>query len=1432
LPGILPSFSLSSAHGDQVFITTADAFGNPTGFRGGMNFGAAENGVSFGRYETSVGVDFPALSQLTFGTAVQAGDPTNQITVFRTGRGAANAYPKVGPVVINEIHYHPPDVGTNDNSVDEYIELLNIAGAPVTLFDAGFQTNTWRLRDAVDFDFPTNVTLPAGGFLLVVNFNPATDAAQSNAFRSKFSVPGNIPIFGPYGGKLNNDDDNIELYKPDVPQAPGTSDPGFVPFVLVDRVHYSDSAPWASAADGNTNGVGVSLQRVVASNYGNDPVNWIAGNPTAGAANGPALLTPPSISVQPLSRLVMPGTNVTFTVTATGSAALRYQWRFNGNVIARATNSSLTVTNVQLASAGKYTVLVNNTVGAAGSSPAILTVQAPPVITSQPLSRTVAAGATVTFSVGASGTAPLSFQWMKDGTNISGATNPSLTISNVQSANEGNYTVTVSNLISSATSQPANLSISAAPAIVTGPQGTNVFVGANVTLSVLASGSPPLRYQWRLNNSPIPNATNSTLTLTNVTTGNSGNYTVLVTNAVGGAIGGPATVNVTVPPSVTITATDANASEPGANTGAFRLSRSGNTSQPLTVNFTVSGSASNGVDYSLLTSPVTIPAGASLLAILVTPIDDVVLEGNETVVLSLAPGPDYIVSGSGSATVTIFDNDNQAPTVSLTDPPDGSFYTAPVNLPLTASAMDTDGTVAKIEFFYRGTNKIGEVIGSAGTFVWTNAVPGTNVLTAVATDNLGSTGVSAPVTIIINGLPTVSISSPANNATFATPANITINANANDADGSVTQVEFYEGANLIGVSTTPTANAARADYLFQNTLASSAGVAPPLQNLGANGFNTAIVDGTSRTVLNFAQNDGLSLSPTSGVVSSNVYSVVVLFSFNTISSFRRILDFKNASSDNGLYVFNGTLDFFPVASASGPPIGSNTFVQVAMTRDSFGNAACYVNGVQQIAFVDTNNHATLDANNVLRFFRDDGTEASAGSVARIRLFDFALSASQVAGLDRLPGSNQGANFYSIVWSNVTVGSYTLTAVATDNRGATMVSAPVTVNVVVPPPGFSDFFANRSLLTGFTNFITGSNAGATNEVGEPNHFATSPGGRRSVWLSWIAPASGTATMDTFGSAFDTVLAVYTNNPPGSPTVANLVRVTSNDDDSASGTLQSKVQFAAIAGVTYQIAVDGYSYAANNFGNISFHMNLPNPLPVITTQPASQTVNAGVNVTFSVVASGPAPISYQWRFNNVNLAGATSASYLVANAQSTNAGSYAVVVSNNSGSVTSAVATLTVRVRPVITAQPASRIVNPGDSVTFSVTATGTAPLGYQWRYNGGVISGATASSYVLNNAQPTNAGNYTVSVANTVGSTNSDVAVLMVRPRLISMSATNGASRFTLLGTPGLNYAIEASSYLTNWTTLTNMSNVAPQTPFTDPIPPGTSNRFYRVRLFP
>src|ERR1019366_5068480 len=145
------------------------------------------------------------------------------------------------------------------------------------------------------------------------------------------------------------------------------------------------------------------------------------------------------------------------------------------------------------------------------------------------------------------------------------------------------------------------------------------------------------------------------------------------------------------------------------------------------------------------------------------------------------------------------------------------------------------------------------------------------------------------------------------------------------------------------------------------------------------------------------------------------------------------------------------------------------------------------------------------------------------------------------------------------------------------------------------------------------------------------------------------------------------------------------------------------------------------------------------PGITTQPQSLTVTQGQSASFSVVASGTAPLSYQWSLNGTALSGATSSTLTLTNVPTTYAGSYAVVVTNVAGSVTSAVATLTVLVPPGITTQPQSLTVTQGQSASFSVVASGTAPLSYQWSLNGTDLPGATSSTLTLNNVQPTDAG---------------------------------------------------------------------------------------------
>ena len=256
---------------------------------------------------------------------------------------------------------------------EEYIELRNLTASSVPLFDTLFPTNTWSVKNAVDFRFATNTTIATNGYLLLVAFDPATNALALASFRTKYSVSASVPIYGPFNKRLGNSGDSVELYRPDTVQMPPHPDAGFVPQILVDRVQYGFAPPWSTNADGG----GASLQRRVGVEYGNDPVNWEGKAPTAGIANGPETGTIPMITAPPASQTVDPGSNVVLTMTVTGTPPFAYQWRLDGINIAGATNATLNIACSQRASAGVYTVIVANGAGSVTSAPATLAVNPP-----------------------------------------------------------------------------------------------------------------------------------------------------------------------------------------------------------------------------------------------------------------------------------------------------------------------------------------------------------------------------------------------------------------------------------------------------------------------------------------------------------------------------------------------------------------------------------------------------------------------------------------------------------------------------------------------------------------------------------------------------------------------------------------------------------------------------------------------------------------------------------------------------------------------------------------------------------------------------------------------------------------------------------------------------------------------------------------------
>ncbi len=172
------------------------------------------------------------------------------------------------------------------------------------------------------------------------------------------------------------------------------------------------------------------------------------------------------------------------------------------------------------------------------------------------------------------------------------------------------------------------------------------------------------------------------------------------------------------------------------------------------------------------------------------------------------------------------------------------------------------------------------------------------------------------------------------------------------------------------------------------------------------------------------------------------------------------------------------------------------------------------------------------------------------------------------------------------------------------------------------------------------------------------------------------------------------------------------------------------------------------------------------PTIATQPTNQSVTAGQTATFSVMAAGTEPLTYQWQKGAALIGGATSASYTTPVTATSDSGStFSVVVSNSAGKITSNAATLTVNAAPVapsITQQPSNQSVTAGQTATFSVTAAGTTPLAYQWQQGTTAISGATSASYTTPATTTSNNGaQFSVVVSNPQGKATSNAATLTV-----------------------------------------------------------------------
>ncbi|MET3139509.1 RHS repeat-associated protein [Undibacterium sp. GrIS 1.2] len=376
-----------------------------------------------------------------------------------------------------------------------------------------------------------------------------------------------------------------------------------------------------------------------------------------------------------------------------------------------------------------------------------------------------------------------------------------------------------------------------------------------------------------------------------------------------------------------------------------------------------------------------------------------------------------------------------APVVSITAPVANSKYASPSNITITANASNVAGaTISKVDF-YQGTTLLGSKTAAPYSYTWSSATTGSYSLTAKATNSLNQVTTSSAVAIIVNNPPTVSLTAPASNTSMAGKATVTLSANASDADGSIAKVDFYQGTTLLNSATSAPysyswANVVPGTYTLTAKATDNLGgvtTSSPVTLTVTNPLTsslTAPVNNTSSTV-----GKPITLSATASTSKSGTTLSKVDFYQGTT-----LLGSKTAAP----YSYSWTN-----ATAGSYSLTAKVTDSQGLTQTSSPVSLSVINNTPPTISLSANPaNAAAPATIILNASASD----SDGTVTKVEFFGTNNSTSTtttIATLSQAP--------YNTSWTNVAAGSYSMTAKATDNLGASTTSAtvPVTVTAYVP-----------------------------------------------------------------------------------------------------------------------------------------------------------------------------------------------------------------------------------------------------------------------------------------------------------------------------------------------------------------------------------------------
>ncbi|MCW5909770.1 MAG: immunoglobulin domain-containing protein [Cyclobacteriaceae bacterium] len=1081
------------------------------------------------------------------------------------------------------------------------------------------------------------------------------------------------------------------------------------------------------------------------------------------------------------------------TVTVLSSEATATYQAFKGStavssVVNGGGDITLTVPSANL-TAGSNIIKVTATKLGCGSADLTNTVDiilnVPVTITAQPSNQNGCTGQGVSFSVTAIGTS-LTYQWRKgttnlsNGGNISGATSATLSLSNLVAGDAGNYNCVVSGACPSVTSNNAVLTVNASPTITAQPANDTKCAGQTATFSVTATGTS-ISYQWRkgttnLNNGGnISGATSATLTLTNIATTDAGNYNCVISSSVGcNAVtsnNGVLTVN-TAP---AITAHPANDTQCAGASSTFSVTATGTGLiyqwRKGTTNLSNGGNISGATSATLTLS---------------------------NLVAGDAGNYNCVVSGTCSPSVT---SNNGALTIStgatITSHPNNDAKCVGASSTFTVTANGTGLTYQ----WRKGTTNLSNGGNISGATSATLSL--TNITTAdagnyncIVTASCGSPVTSNNGVLTVNTSPAITAQPSDDTKCVGTSATFTVTATGT---GLIYQwrkgtTNLSNGGNISGATS--------ATLTLSNLVAGDAGnyncVVSGTCSPSVTSNNAALTVNISPAVTGQPSND------TKCVGASSTFSVTATGTGLTYQWRKGTTNLSNGGNISGATSATLTLSNLVAGDA--------------------GNYNCVVSGTCSPAVTSNNGVLTVNTLPAITSHPSNDTKcAGASSTFSVTATGTGLTYQWRNGTTNLAngGNISGATSATLTLSNLVAGdagNYNCVVSGTCSPSVTSNNGVLTVNIspaITSQPandtkcaGGSSSFSVSATGTGLTyqwrkgttNLSNGGNiSGATSATLTLSNLVTGDAGNYNCVVSGtcspavtsnnavltvnISPAitsqpSGDTKCVGASAAF-TVTATGTGlSYQWRKGTTNLV---SGGDISGatSATLMLSNLSASDAG-DYNCVVSGVCSPAVTSGNASLTVNAP---AAITNQPFNDTQCAGGSASFSVTATGVG-LTYQWRkgttslVNGGNVSGATSATLTLSNLTAGDAGNYNCVVSGTCGlPATSSIAALAISNSPVITAQPAGATKTSGESVSFTLTATGTS-LTYQWRKgtsalsNDSKFSGTTTSTLTISNLTLADAGDYNCVVTSACGNTTSGNATLIVNKAVPTITFTS------------------------------------------------------------